>query len=74
MAGHARKFGFIVLLPVSEIRVLCHFKMTVQLWGQKAEWLEGHCEELVERYMERTGSLKGYRLSELIHPNLVQSN
>lgn len=74
MARHARKFGFTVLLAISEIRVLCRLEMTVHLWEQKAEWLEGSCKELVEWNVERTGFLKGYRLSELIHPDLVQSN
>lgn len=47
MARHARKFGFMVLLAISEIRGLCHLEMIVQLWGQKAEWLEGSRKELV---------------------------
>lgn len=47
MARHARKFGFMTLLAISEIRVLCHLEMIVQLWVQKAERLEGSCKELV---------------------------
>lgn len=37
MAGHARKFGLMVLLALSEIRVLHHLEMLIWLWGQKAE-------------------------------------
>lgn len=71
MARQARKFCFMVLLAISEVRVLCHLEMTVQLWGQRAEWQRWSCKELLWWNIERTGSLKSCSLSELICPNIL---